>query len=97
MTDAPKPSLKPKTVRDIRAEKELKRNKLKHKIRIYNITKSQPIPIQLYGTASKLVKHQQQIHIAPGRHADLPVERVIPEQIENLKKGGFISTHKINS
>jgi hypothetical protein len=97
MPNMSQPSDKPRTVRDIRAEKERKRGKLNNKIRIYNISKLQQISIQLYGANSKLVRYQQAIHIAPGRHADLPSDRLISAQIDNLKKQGFISTHKIDT
>lgn len=91
------PSKNPLSIRDIRKMKDLKRKSEVDKIRIYNITKLQMVNIQMYGKTSKLVSYQQSIQIPPGRSADLPEARLIPEQITNLKRTGFIRTVKIDS
>jgi hypothetical protein len=95
MTSLSTPSPKPLTIRDIQNEKKKKRDQLEDKVKIHNVTKSQPVSLQLYGKSSKLVMYQQAIHIAPGRSVDLPKSRLIPEQIENLKKRGFIKVYRI--
>jgi hypothetical protein len=97
MTDMATPSKKPLSIKEIRRIKDSKRKSEVDKIRIYNITKLQTINIQIYGKSSRLVPYQQSIQIAPGRHADLPVSRLMNEQITNLKKSGFIKTIKIDS
>jgi ribosomal protein S8 len=51
----------------------------------------------MYGKNSKLVPYQQSIQIAPGKHVDLPASRLISEQIDNLRKSGFITTMKVDS
>lgn len=97
MTDIATPSKKPLSIKEIRRLKDSKRKMEVEKLRIYNITKLQTINIQLYGKTSKLVPFQQSIQIAPGRYADLPVSRLINEQVANLKKSGFIKTVKVDS
>lgn len=97
MTDMATPSKKPLSIKEIRKMKDEKRKSEIDKLRIYNISRLQTVNIQIYGKNSKLVPHQQSIRIAPGRHVDLPVSRLIAEQIVNLKKTGFISTVKVDT
>ena len=97
MTDMATPSKKPLSIKEIRKMKDDKRKSETDKLRIYNIAKLQTVNIQLYGKNSKLVPYQQSIQIAPGRHVDLPISRLIQEQIVNLKKTGFIRTVKIDT
>ncbi len=97
MTDMAESSKKPLSIRDIRRLKDEKRKIEADKLRIYNVTKLQTVNVQLYGKSSKLVPFQQSIQIAPGRHVDLPISRLIKEQISNLKKSGFIRTVKIDT
>ena len=97
MTDFAKPSNNPKSIRQIQAEKKRLRDSDNNKLRIYNKSKLQPVSIQLYGKNSNLVMHQQTIYIAAGKHADLPYNRLIKEQIDNLKKRGYIRTVRVGS
>jgi hypothetical protein len=97
MTDMATPSKKPLSIKEIRKMKDEKRKSEIDKLRIYNISRLQTVNIQIYGKNSKLVPHQQSIRIAPGRHVDLPVSRLIAEQIVNLKKTGFIRTVKVDT
>jgi hypothetical protein len=91
------PTKNPLSIKDIRRIKSEKRQLEVEKLRIYNIARLQTVNIQIYGKASKLVPYQQSIQIAPGRHVDIPVSRLINEQITNLRKSGFIRTMKIDS
>ena len=97
MTDMATPSKNPLSIREIRRIKDNKRKSEVEKLRIYNITKLQTVNIQMYGKSSKLVPYQQSIQIAPGKNVDLPVSRLMMEQITNLKRSGFIRTVKIDS
>ena len=91
------PSKKPLSIKEIRKIKDNRRKTELNKLRIYNISKLQVINIQMYGKNSKLVPYQQSIQIAPGKHVDLPTSRLISEQIDNLRKSGFITTMKVDS
>lgn len=97
MTDMATPSKKPLSIKEIRKIKDNRRKTELNKLRIYNISKLQVINIQMYGKNSKLVPYQQSIQIAPGKHVDLPASRLISEQIDNLRKSGFITTMKVDS
>jgi hypothetical protein len=94
MTSLSSPSKKPLTVKEIQGEKKKKRDLLEDKVTIHNVSKQQ-ITLQLYGKNSKLVRYQQSIHMISGKSVSLPKSRLIPEQIENLKKRGFIKVYRI--
>jgi hypothetical protein len=97
MVDLAKPSNNPLSVKQIQAVKKQKREQEGKKVRIWNTSRSQPIGIQLYGAKSKLVPFQQLVQISPGKCVDLPEDRLIEDQINNLKKRGFIRTAKVAS
>lgn len=86
---------KPLTIREIQANKKIKRQAEQKKIRIKNVSSCQPITIQLYGKKSKNATDQLSIFIAPGKSVDLPESRVMFHQINNLKKRGLIRTSKV--
>lgn len=96
MTTMAKPSNRPHTMSEIRNEKKRKRDEIVDKIRVYNISRIQPVQIQLYGNNSKLVMFQQCIQLGPGKHVDVPRARVIQDQIDNLKRRGLIRVAKMN-
>lgn len=90
---------RPLTIREIQARKKAQRDSDLKRIRIRNKSKTQNIPIQLYGKkGNDVVKHainQISIQIGPNRHVDLPEYRLIPEQIATLKKRGLITTSRV--
>ena len=91
-----------RTIRDIQNEKKKKRDSDQSKIRIKNNTRTQLIPIQLLGKDKNGsvvgdVRVQSCISIPPGKHADLPAERLMESQITNLKKKGMIQTTRLSS
>jgi len=88
---------RPLTVRELQAQKKQKREAEQNKIRIRNVTKLQPVPLQLYGKESKAAVNQITIHIGPGKSVDLPEYRLIPGQIINLRKKKLISTTKMGA
>jgi len=88
---------RPRTIKEIQAEKKKQREAEQNKIRIVNLRRDQMVPIQLLGKSSKLVPYQTSIQIGPGKHADLPSSRIIPEQLDNLRKRGFIRYYKVGT
>lgn len=86
---------RPLTVREIQELKKQKRDAEQNKVRVRNVTRLQPVPLQLYGKESKDAVNQITIHIGPGKSVDLPEYRLIPGQIINLRKKKMISTTRV--
>jgi hypothetical protein len=97
MVDLAKPSSNPLSIKQIQDAKKKKREQTGDKVRIWNTCKSQAVGIQIYGANSKLVPFQQLVQIWPGKHVDLPKNRLMESQIDNLKKRGFIRTAKVTN
>jgi len=79
----------------MQAIKKEKREKEQDKVRIKNITKLQNIPLQLYGKNSRNAVNQLCIQIGPNKSVDLPVNRLIADQIKNLKKRKMITVIRV--
>jgi len=86
---------RPLTVREIQEQKRKKRELEHNKVKVRNITKFQPVPLQVYGRASKDAVNQVTMFIGPGQSVEVPEYRLIPGQIVNLRKRRMISTHKV--
>lgn len=88
---------RPLTIRERQERKKQMREAEQDKVRVKNVTRGQPVPLQIYGKESRAAVQQTTLQIGPGRHVDVPKYRLIEEQISNLKKRKMITVHKVGA
>ena len=84
-------TIRPLTIREIQAQKELKRKEETDKVTIFNQSHNQTVSVQVTAKEDKSAVYQSTILIGPKKSASIPRSRLLSDQIANLKARGLIT------